>query len=273
MTQPASTKPFKRILLTGAAGGLGRVLRERIRPWAEVVRLSDIADMGEARDGEEIVRCDLADREAVLALMEGVDAVLHFGGVSTEAPFGPIVQANIIGVANLYEAILKAGVKRTVFASSNHTIGFYPVTEKLDADMPTRPDSMYGISKCFGEQVARYYFDRFGIETVCIRIGSSFPEPNNRRMLATWFSYDDLTEMVRCALFAPEVGHTIAFGVSDNPERWWDNRLAAHLGFHAKDSAQAYAEKILATPEAPAGDSRAASYQGGQYVDGKPIFG
>jgi uronate dehydrogenase len=272
MTDSASTKPYKRILLTGAAGGLGRVLRERVRAWADVVRLSDVVDMGEAGPGEEIVRCDLSDKQAVLALMEGVDAVLHFGGVSTEAPFEKIMQANILGVANLYEAIHKNGVKRTVFASSNHTIGFYPITEKLDADMPTRPDSMYGISKCFGEQMSRYYFDRFGIETVCIRIGSSFPEPTNRRMLSTYFSYDDLTEMLRCALFAPKVGHTIAFGVSDNPGKWWDNRLAEHLGYQAKDNARDHAHKIPDADVAPSQEDPAAWYQGGQFCVGTPQY-
>jgi uronate dehydrogenase len=268
---PAPSQPFKRILLTGAAGALGRMLRERIRPWAGIVRLSDVADMCAAAPHEEIVQCDLADRQAVLALLDGVDAVLHFGGIATEAPFGAIVSANIVGVANLYEAAERHGIKRVVFASSNHTIGFYPAGQQLDADMPTRPDSMYGISKCFGEQVSRYYFDRFGLETVCIRIGSSFPAPVNRRMLATWFSYDDLAEMVRCALFAPDVGHTIAFGVSDNPAPWWDNRLAAHLGFQARDSARPYAAQILATQPEPAPGDPAARYQGGQFVVGRPI--
>jgi len=267
-----TTPTYHRILLTGAAGGLGKMLRDRIQPWADVVRLSDIADMGAARPGEEIVRCDLADRAAVLDLLEGVDAVLHFGGISTEAPFPAIVQANIVGVGNLYEAVHRHGVKRVVFASSNHTIGFRRNDELLDADMPTRPDSLYGISKVFGEQMSRYYFDRFGIETVCLRIGSSFPEPTNRRMLSTWFSYDDLTEMLRCALFTPEVGHTIAFGMSANRETWWDNRLAVHLGYQAKDSADVYAAHILATCPPPAPDDKAAQFQGGQFVLGTPSF-
>ena len=154
MTQTG--KPFKRILMTGAAGGLGKVLRDRIKPWAEIVRLSDIADMGEARPGEELVQCDLSDKAAVMKLMEGVDAVLHFGGISTEAPFEAIMQANILGVANLYEAAYKQGVKRLMFASSNHAIGYYKTTDMLDANMPTRPDSMYGISNVFGEQISRY---------------------------------------------------------------------------------------------------------------------
>jgi uronate dehydrogenase len=268
----AVKKPFKRILLTGAAGGLGKILRERVKPWTEVLRLSDLGDMGDARPGEEIIRCDLADKAAVLALMEGVDAVLHFGGISTEAPFEHIMQANILGVANLYEAIHKAGVKRVVFASSNHTIGFYETTETVDAAMPTRPDSLYGVSKCFGESISRYYFDRFGIETVCVRIGSSFPEPVNKRMMSTWFSYDDLTEMLRCALFAPRVNHTIIMGQSDNPSTWWDNRYARHLGYKAKDSSAAFGGQFPDTAAFPAEDDVTAIYQGGSFLLTGPIY-
>lgn len=268
----AKGKPFKRILLTGAAGGLGKVLRERIKPWAEVVRLSDIADLGEAREGEEIVQCDLADKEAVVKLLEGVDAVLHFGGISTEKPFEPIMQANILGVANLYEALHKAGTRRVVFASSNHAIGYHPVTTVLDADSPTRPDSYYGLSKVFGEQIARYYFDRFGIETVCVRIGSSFPEPANKRMMSTWFSYDDLTELLRCSLFAPRVGHTIVYGMSDNDSVWWDNRLASHLGYKPKDSSARFAHLFPDTSEFPARDDVTTMYQGGKFLLDGPQY-
>ncbi len=138
----------------------------------------------------------------------------------------------------------KQGVKRIIFASSNHAVGYYKTTDMLDASMPARADSMYGISKCFGETMSRYYYDRFGLETVCIRIGSSFPEPANKRMMTTYFSYDDLTEMLRCSLFAPRVGHTIVFGMSDNDSLWWDNRYARHLGYKAKDSSQQFAHKF-----------------------------
>lgn len=265
-------KPFKRILLTGAAGGLGKVLRERIKPWADVVRLSDLSDMGEAGEGEEVVRCDLADKEAVRALMEGVDAVLHFGGISTEAPFDAILQANILGVANLYEAVHKAGVRRVVFASSNHAVGFYKTTDMIDADDPTRPDSMYGVSKCFGESLSRYYYDRFGIETVCLRIGSAFPAPLNKRMMTTYFSYDDLVECLRCCLFAPRVGHTIAFGVSDNRGKWWDNRLAGHLGFVAKDNSDKFAPMFPDTSEFPHPDDVTTIYQGGKFLLDGPQY-
>lgn len=264
--------PFKRILLTGAAGGLGRVLRERIKPWAQVVRLSDLSNMEPAGEGEEVVQCDLADKAAVLALMEGVDVALHFGGISTEAPFADIMQANILGVANLYEAVHKAGVKRVVFASSNHAVGYYRTTDMIDADMPTRPDSMYGVSKCFGESLSRYYYDRFGIETVCLRIGSSFPVPANRRMLTTYFSYDDLVECLRCCLFAPRIGHTIAFGVSDNRGKWWDNRLAGHLGFRARDNSDKFMHLFPDSAEYPDPDDVTTIYQGGKFLLDGPKY-
>lgn len=264
--------PFKRILLTGAAGGLGRVLRERIKAWGTVIRVSDLADMAPAGEGEEVIRCDLSDKAAVLALMEGVDAVLHFGGISTEAPFDAIMQANILGVANLYEAVHKAGVKRVVFASSNHTMGYYRTTDMVDANMPTRPDSMYGVSKCFGESLSRYYYDRFGIETVCLRIGSSFPEPLNKRMMTTYFSYDDLVECLRCCLFAPRVGHTIAFGVSNNAGKWWDDRYAAHLGYRAKDSSDKFAHMFPDTSQFPDPDDVTTIYQGGKFLLDGPQY-
>ena len=266
------SKPFKRILLTGAAGGLGKILRERIKPWADVVRLSDLADLGPAGEGEEVVQCDLADKAAVLAMMEGVDAVLHFGGISVEAPFDAIMQANILGTANLYEAVHKCGVRRVVFASSNHAIGFHRTTDMIDADSPTRPDTMYGVSKCFGESLSRYYFDRFGIETVCIRIGSSFPEPLSARMLVTYFSYDDLVESLRCSLMTTRVGHTILFGVSDNAGKWWDNRKAGHLGFVAKDNSSRFNDKFPPDGNYPPAEDIGSNFQGGPFLLNGPQY-
>ncbi|MHA4869693.1 NAD-dependent epimerase/dehydratase family protein [Duganella sp. PWIR1] len=258
-------KPFKRLLLTGAAGGLGKILRERIKPWADVVVLSDIADMGEAGEGEEIVQCDLADKAAVMKLMEGVEAVLHFGGISTENTFENIMQANILGTANLYEAAHKKGVKRIIFASSNHTVGFYRNTDYIDATAPTRPDSFYGVSKCFGEQLASYYYDRVGLETVCLRIGSSFPEPVDRRMMVTWLSYDDLVEALHRSLFATRVGFTILFGMSNNDVAWWDNSKASHLGYKPKDSSSQFDGKFPDSGEYP--DRNASvTYHGGGFA-------
>jgi len=259
-----------RLLLTGAAGGLGKVLRERLKPYADVIRLSDLAPLTATGEGEEAVHCDLADKAAVDRLVCGCDAIVHLGGVSVERPFEEILEANIKGVFHLYEGARRHGVKRVVFASSNHVIGFHKQGELLDADSPARPDSYYGLSKAYGEDLSRFYFDRYGIETACLRIGSSFPEPKDRRMLVTWLSYRDLTELVRCCLFAPRLGHTIVYGMSANRDKWWDNGKAAHLGFQPQDSSEPFRGKVEALPP-PAADDPAAMYQGGGFVKSGPF--
>ena len=268
MTVPSK---YARVLLTGAAGGLGKVLRTGLKPCTQVLRVSDREPLGEAQDAEEVVQCELADREAVRRLVEGCDAICHFGGVSVEAAFDTIMQANIVGVFNLYEAARRQGVKRIVYASSNHVVGYYKQGQVIDADAPVRPDGLYGVSKCFGENLSRFYFDRHGIETVCLRIGSSFPAPKDRRMLSTYLSYSDLVELVRCSLFAPKVGHTIAFGVSANAHTWWDNSRAAHLGFRARDSSEPERERVERTVPALAPDDPARLYQGGAFVNLGPF--
>jgi uronate dehydrogenase len=229
---------LKRLLLTGAAGGLGQVLRERLGAHAEALRVADIAALAPAQGDEEVVRCDLADAMAVDSMVEGCEAIVHLGGVSVEGPFAPILQANIVGVYNLYEAARKHGVRRIVFASSNHVTGFYRQDEVIDPTMPVRPDGYYGLSKAFGENLAQFYFDRYRLETVSIRIGSSFPEPKDRRMLATWLSHDDLERLVLASLHAPVVGHSVVYGVSDNSASWWDNTGARHLGYRPQDSSE-----------------------------------
>ena len=270
-TTPIVRAPFNRLLLTGAAGGLGKVLRERLRPYANILRLSDITDMTPAIDDrEEVVPCDLADKQAVHQLVEGVDAILHFGGVSVERPFEEILGANICGVFHIYEAARRHGVKRVIFASSNHVIGFYKQDETLDAHSPRRPDGYYGLSKSYGEDMASFYFDRYGIETVSIRIGSSFPEPQNRRMMSTWLSFDDLTQLLERALYTPEVGHTVVYGMSDNKSVWWDNRFAAHLGYAPQDTSEVFREKVEAQPM-PAENDPARVYQGGAFVAAGPF--
>ena len=267
-TTPA---PFNRLLLTGAAGGLGKVLRERLRPYAQVLRLSDIAAMAPAAGAsEEVQPCDLADKQAVHHLVEGVDAILHFGGVSVERPFEEILGANISGTFHIYEAARRHGVKRVIFASSNHVIGFYKQTETIDAHSPRRPDSYYGLSKSYGEDMASFYFDRYGIETVSVRIGSSFAEPQNRRMMSTWLSFGDLTQLLECALYAPNVGHTVVYGVSDNKNVWWDNRFASGLGYQPQDNSEVFREKIETQPM-PAADDPAMVYQGGAFVASGPF--
>lgn len=265
MTEPR----LKRLLITGAAGALGKVLRQNLKPDARVLRLSDIAPMADAGEGEEVRPCNLADKAAVDALVQGCDAIVHLGGVSVERPFEEILEANIKGVFHVYEGARRHGVKRIVFASSNHVIGFHKQGEMLDADSPRRPDGYYGLSKSYGEDLSRFYFDRYGIETACLRIGSSFAEPKDRRMLVTWLSYRDLTELVRCCLFAPKLGHTIVYGMSANRDTWWDNGKAAHLGFRAQDSSESFRAKVESQPPLPAGDP-AALFQGGAFVKNGP---
>jgi uronate dehydrogenase len=265
--QPHKTaKRFPRLLLTGAAGGLGKILRDRLQPYCDVLRLSDIADLGAAAANEELVQCDLADAQAVEAMLCDVSAVIHLGGISVEAAFEPILAANIVGVYNLYEAARKHAVKRIVFASSNHVTGFYRQGETIDALAPPRPDGLYGLSKVFGENLSRLYFDRYGIETACLRIGSSFPEPRDRRMLASWLSYDDLVRLVMASLTTPILDHTIIFGVSDNSVTWWDNRLARHVGYRAQDSSDAYRDAVIARTPEPDITDIAVQYQGGSFV-------
>lgn len=263
-------KTHHRLLLTGAAGGLGTALRPRLRANCEVLRLSDKMGLGEAQPGEEIVLADLADAAAVDAAVAGCDAIVHLGGISVEAPFEAILQANILGVYHLYEAARRHGVRRVVFASSNHVTGYYKQSETITADHPARPDSYYGVSKAFGEDFSRFYFDRYGIETACVRIGSSFPEPKDRRMLATWLSYDDLHRLVSACLSTPVLGHSIVFGVSDNAVTWWDNSRARHIGYVPQHSSDVYRDEVFARTPRPDLSDPAAVYQGGGFVKATP---
>ena len=152
-----------------------------------------------------------------------------------------------------------------MFASSNHVIGFYPQSETIDDRVPHRPDGYYGLSKSFGENMAQFYFDRYGIETVSIRIGSSFPEPTNRRMMSTWLSYGDLAALVEKSLFTPDVKHTVVYGMSANRDVWWDNRGAARLGFAAQDSSEVFRAKVEAQPPVAPTDPNSV-YQGGAFT-------
>ncbi|MDE2395798.1 MAG: NAD(P)-dependent oxidoreductase [Burkholderiales bacterium] len=271
MTPSIPTPMFGRLLLTGAAGGLGRELRRRLAPHCRVLRLSDVAELGAAAANEELVPAALEDVAAVQALLEGVDAVVHLGGVSTEQPWAPILAANIVGAYHLYEAARVQGVRRIVFASSNHVTGFYRQDEVVSPRDPVRPDGLYGLSKAFGENLAQLYFDRWGIETVSLRIGSSFPEPKDRRMLATWLSYADLERLVLAALKAPVVGHSIVYGLSDNHGSWWDNTSARHLGYRPQDSSEPFRAEVEARQPRLDRDDPATIYQGGAFVRQGPF--
>ncbi|TQS73559.1 NAD(P)-dependent oxidoreductase [Rhodobacteraceae bacterium] len=261
---------LNRILITGAAGQLGAMLREKLAPHARVLRLSDISDLGQAAANEELVTCDLSDGAAVHDLLADCDAVVHLGGISVEKNFDLIEAANLRGVYNLYEAARAQGFPRIIFASSNHTIGYYEQNQRLKHSDPFRPDSLYGVSKIFGEAVASLYHDKFGQESALVRIGSCTPAPENWRMLSTWLSHDDFVSLIMAVFNAPRLGCTVVWGQSANDAGWWDNSHAAFLGWTPKDNAARHAAQVHAQVPRPDRDDPVARYQGGVFTD-EPI--
>lgn len=257
---------LERLLVTGAGGGVGRVARQKLAHLAKIIRVSDINDVGPAGENEEVVTADLGDAAAVDALVKGCDGIVHLGGISVEDTFSKILNANIQGVYNLYEAVRKNGSPRVVLASSNHVVGYHKQSERLDASAALRPDGLYGVSKCFAEAMASMYHDKFGVETAILRIGSCFPEPWDYRSLATWLSYDDFASFVECAFAAPKLGLPIVYGASDNDTIWWDNRETAYLGWKPKDSSRTFKEKIYANVPLPDANAPEAVYQGGKFT-------
>lgn len=256
---------LNRVLVTGAAGGLGQALRPFLPGLARQARLTDVNDLGEAAAHEELIRCDLTDAAAVNDLVAGCDGVIHFGGMSVENRWEVILNANIIGTYNLYEAVRRQGKPRVAYASSNHAIGFYPRTRRIDTEVPHRPDSLYGVSKCFGEDLASMYFDKFGIESLSVRIGSCFPEPADARMMVTWMSIDDFAALLERAFVAPKLGYTVIYGASDNQESWWDNSKVAFLGWKPRDSSEHWREKINRQAKEDPNDP-AVLYHGGKFA-------
>ena len=257
---------MKRLLITGAAGGLGSECRKRLGHLAECLRVSDRLELGDAGQNEEVVICDLTDRSGVERLVEGCDGIVHLGGQSIEAPWETIRDSNIEGMFNLYEAVRRNGKPRIVYASSNHAIGFHRPTDRLDSNSPVRPDSLYGVSKVFGEALASMYHDKFGIETACVRIGSCFPEPLNHRMLSTWMSYADFVRLIERVFTVPKLGCPIIYGVSDNDSSWWDNRETAYLGWRPKDSSEKFRSRLDAEFGLPVPGDPVADYQGGAFA-------
>ncbi|TQF06707.1 NAD(P)-dependent oxidoreductase [Kitasatospora acidiphila] len=239
------TRP-RLVLLTGAAGGVGTFLRALLPGYGYQLRCFDRLPV----PGEPgAITADLRDPQALATAMDGVDAVVHLAGIAQEAPFPEILAANIDGSYRLYEAARAAGVRRIVFASSNHAVGF---TERpadgglLPVETPQRPDTYYGLSKCFGENLASLYADRHGIETVSLRIGSCLAVPRTVRMLATWLSPADCARLVHASLSAPVAGHTVVYGISANTRAWWDLAPARALGYRPLDNAEEFAAELLA---------------------------
>ncbi|WP_054005905.1 NAD-dependent epimerase/dehydratase family protein [Cypionkella psychrotolerans] len=261
------TPRFDTILITGAAGRLGTELRRGLAPLARRLRLADVAEIKDLQPNEDAIICDLADESAILSLTQGIDVIVHFGGVPMERSWDSILNANIRGSYHIYEGARKAGVKRIVYASSVHAIGYHDLETQIDANAPHRPDGLYGLSKCFVEDLGRLYWDKFGIETAALRIFSSFPEPADRRMLWSYLSFDDCIRLVTAALTAPRVGFTVSFGLSDNTVKTVDNRLAAHLGYQAKDTSEPFRAGVEARTDMPDPKAPAVRHLGGWFVD------
>ena len=255
-----------RLVLTGAAGRLGSHLREPLAALGDGLVSSDIADgIGRLYAGEEYVRADLTDLDAMLALLDGADTVVHFGAIGDEAPFETLLGPNFVGAYNVWEAAWRQGLRRVVYASSIHAVGMYPKNERIGADVPHRPDTFYGLAKCFAEDLGRMYWEKRGLESVCLRIASC-AQVTSTRALGTWLSTDDLVQLVTRAVDTPVTGFAIVYGVSDNDRSPIDDTAGAFLGYRPKDNAEVFAEKLLAEAE-PADPSDPAQYcHGGPFA-------
>ncbi len=244
---------MKTIVLTGAAGRLGSYLREPLTKLADELISTDITDVGKLYAREKFVRADLTKLDEMTALLNGADMVVHFGAIGDEAPFDQILGPNIIGAYNVWEAAYRNGVKRVVYASSIHAVGMYPKNEFIGVDVPHRPDTFYGLAKCFAEDLGRMYWEKRQIEAVCLRI-LSCAKVTNPRALGSWLSYDDLVHLVTRAIDTPVTGFSIVYGVSNNDRAPVDNSAAQFLGYRPKDNAEQFAVEILAA--APAANPR-----------------
>lgn len=258
-----------RVLITGAGGGIGRALRETLRGVYPVLRVSDRVPLAPARPAtegtEEVDQTDIADMAAVERMVAGVDGIVHLGGISGENTWEKILEGNIVGLYNVFEAARRAGVRRIVMATSNHAVGFYPRAQTIDHQVVPRPDSRYGVSKAFSEALASLYADKHGIGFLCTRIGNFGTKPIDSRRLAIWISPRDYTQLVRIGLEHPDIRCEIVYGVSNNRRSWYDNSNAFRLGYRPQDDSEPYAGDILAAEAGKPKDPTAERYQGGTF--------
>ena len=253
----------QRVLLTGPTGRIGSVLRSKFAGRYALLRLGDFVPMGEAGPGEELCPMDLRDPASLDRACEGIDTIIHLGGQSVETDWPTILDANISGGYNLFEAARRQNVKRVVFASSHHAIGFYRREHGLDNAIPPRPDSRYGLSKAFGEALGRFYADKFGLSVACIRIGVCRTRPEDVRHLSIWISENDMARLISRCIEAPAYHYLMLYGISANTRAFWTNPDAARIGYVPQDNAETYASEL---PAATQGESPvSAAFQGGYY--------
>ena len=233
-----------RVLITGAAGTIGRTLRQGFQGRFDTLRLLDLAPLGTGNPGEELVTADVRDLAAVSAAAAGVDAIVHLAGIPQEDTFDRILQTNVVGTFNAFEAARREGCARVVLASSLHVTGLYDASERVGPEAPVRPDSFYGVGKACGEALGRLYADKHGLEVVCVRIGTFAEQPTTPRHLSTWLSPRDAVELFYRSLVAPDVGFTLVYGASANQRSWWDSGPIDRLGYRPMDDSEEWASKI-----------------------------
>ena len=237
---------LKKLVLTGAAGRLGSYLREPLSQMCDALMSTDIvAAPANLLGNETYVQADLTDLNDMVSLLEGADMVVHFGAIGDEAPFETLLGPNFIGAYNIWEAAYRNKLRRVVYASSIHAVGMHKKTDFIGIDAPHRPDTFYGLAKCFAEDLASMYWDKRGLESVCMRI-LSCAQVSNPRAVGTWLSYDDLIHLVQRAIDTPITGFSVVYGVSDNDRAPVDNSKARHLGYRPKDNAEQFAQAIFA---------------------------
>lgn len=254
---------MKTILITGAAGDVGSHLRRELAGRYQL-RLSDIKPLTKLSKSEKFVRGDVSSLKDMLKVTRGVDAIVHLGAFSVEGDWETILVANIAGTYNVFEAARRNGVKRILFATSNHAVGYYRRDETIDHRVYPRPDSRYGVSKAFGEALGSLYSDKYGMEVFNMRIGNVNPRPVDKRRLSIWLSPRDLAQLVTIGIEHPGIRFEIVYGVSGNQRSWYDNSNAQRLGYKPQDDSEGWAVQVLGD-EKP-GDPLAERYQGGTFV-------
>lgn len=255
-----------KVALTGARGQLGTVLRaELLRRGVNLRSAGGSQPLTPLVDGEDVCYGDLRDPAVVDRVLQGIDVVIHMAGTSVERPLPEIIENNLRGLYELYEGARRHKVKRIVFASSNHAFGMYSVNDKLEPGAEFRPDGFYGLSKVWGEGMARMYWDKHGVEGISIRIGSCLPKPREFRHLSTWFGHEDFFHMITQCMEVPSVGYLTVWGISNNTRRYWNfGEDEKRLGYVPQQDSEIYAAEIMAQKNPL--DPIAQTYQGGGFV-------
>ncbi len=253
------------VAMSGASGNVGRVLRPALLANGVALRSAGgTRPLEPLTPDEQVMHGDLRDAAVVDRLLDGVDVLIHLAGTSVERPLPEIIEHNLRGLHAVYEGARRNGVRRVVFASSNHAFGMYPVEDKLGLDSAFRPDGFYGLSKMWGEGLARLYWDKHGIEGVGVRIGSMLERPTEARHLSTWLGNDDAVHLMLRCIEAPALGYLVIWGVSANTRGYWSNAGAERLGYRPTQNAEDHAAEIPRAPN-PLGPL-AQRHQGGGFA-------